>query len=196
LTAYLLALLGGGSVCAAQSESPVKFGVTVVVPSGLRGQIYKLKRGTSTLPDFGKLKPIGTIYASSLNVPPQDFRDGFRGVTKRTEWFAIDYTGRFWVEKPGTYRFSLMSDDGSKLYLDDGLVVDNDGTHPPAERGGRATLTRGIHRIRVSYFQGPRFHVALVLQVACPGEQYRLFSTNEFKPPPDYESWKDTPPVR
>ena len=192
LTAYLLTLLSGASLCAAQGEPPVKFGVTVVIPSGLRGQIYKLKKNTVKLPDFSKLKPIGTIYTSSLNVPAQDFREGFPGVSKRNEWFAIDYTGRFWVEKPGRYRFLLLSDDGSKLYIDDQLVVDNDGTHAPADRGGRAVLTHGIHRIRVSYFQGPRLQVALILQVGCPGEEYRVFSTDEFKPPADYESWKNT----
>jgi hypothetical protein len=188
--------LAWGILCAAaaqQSEPPVKFGVTVVLPTGLKGQIYKIKKNSESLPDFEKLKPIGAIYTASLNVPVQDFRDGFPGVSKRFEWFAIDYTGKFWIEKPGRYRFLLMSDDGSKLYIDDALVVDNDGIHAPAQRGGRATLTRGIHRMRVSYFQGPRMQVALVLQIGCPGEAYRVFSTDEFKPPPDFETPENQP---
>ena len=45
---------------------------------------------TSHLPKFEKMKPVGTIYTSSLNLPPQDFRQGFPGVTSRFEWFAID----------------------------------------------------------------------------------------------------------
>jgi hypothetical protein len=193
---WALCCLTLGSACLAlaqQAEPPVKFGVTVVIPSGLKGQIYRIKKNSVRLPDFEKLKPVGTIYTSSLNVPPQDFREGFPGVKKSNEWFAIDYTGRFWVEKPGRYRFLLLSDDGSKLYIDDALVVDNDGVHPPAERRGRKMLSRGVHRIRVSYFQGPRFQVALVLQVGLPGEEYRLFSTDEFKPPPDFESWPNQP---
>jgi hypothetical protein len=186
-----------GIVCAAaaqQAGPPVKFGVTVVLPTGFKGQIYKLKKDTQRLPDFAKMKPIGTIYTSELDVPPQDFREGFPGVSKRFEWFAIDYTGRFWIEKPGRYRFLLMSDDGSRLYIDDQLVVDNDGIHAPIERRGRAELTRGVHRIRVSYFQGPRITVALVLRIGCPGEEYRVFSTNEFKPPPDFENPRIQPP--
>src|SRR6185369_16115150 len=101
-------------------------GTTVVIPSGLRGNIYRIRRNSARLPDFRRLKPVGAIYTDSLNVPPQDFRQGFPGVTKRFEWFAIDYTGRFWIEHPGRYRFLLMSDDGSKLYIDDAVVVDND----------------------------------------------------------------------
>ena len=37
---------------------------------------------------------------------------------------------------------------------------------------------------------GPRFQVALVLSVAGPGEPLRVFSTDEFKPPPNPEDWK------
>ena len=177
----------------AQEPEPVyKFGTTVVVPMGLKGQIYHLHSDTQYLPDFRKLKRVGSIYTSSLNIPPQSFQAGFPGVTKRFEWFAIDYTGRFWVARPGMYRFSLMSDDGSKLYIDDELVIENDGIHAAQEQQGRIDLRIGMHRMRVSYFQGPRFEVALVLKVAPPQEPYRVFTTEEFKPPADAQ-WADEP---
>ncbi|MBM2616492.1 DUF1080 domain-containing protein [Actinoplanes sp. LDG1-06] len=53
----------------------------------------------------------------------------------------------------GTYAFRLVSDDGSKLYLDDALVVDHDGLHdvePPGE--GQVELTAGVHKLRVEHF--------------------------------------------
>lgn len=174
---------------AAQDEPLPKFGTTVVVPGGMRGDIYYIPSDTLRLPEFRRFKPVGSIYASSLNVPPQSFLDGFPGVTSRFEWFAIDYNGRFWIENPGVYQFALTSDDGSKLYIDDKLAVDNDGVHPPQVGTGSVKLSGGIHRIRVSYFQGPREYVALVLQVAGPGEAWRIFSTDEFKPPPNPEMW-------
>lgn len=167
-----------------------RFGTTVVIPTGLRGQIFTLRTGTSRLPNFDKRKPVGTIYTASLDVAPQDFKQGFPGVTGRFEWFGIDYQGRFWVETPGRYTWWLNSDDGSKLYIDDDLLIDNDGAHPPQELTGERELARGIHRIRVSYFQGRRFHVALVLKVAGPGERSRVFSTDEFKPPPGMDNWE------
>ncbi len=174
----------------AQEEPVAHFGTTVVLPSGLQGAVYHIRRNTSRLPDFKKMKPVGIIYTSELNIPPQDFQQGFPGVTKKFEWFAIDYSGRFWISKPGVYRLALTSDDGARLYIDDDLVVDNDGTHPPATVASSTTLAGGIHRIRVSYFQGPRFQVALVLEVAAEGEQLRIFSTDEFKPPANPEDWK------
>ncbi|MEO8132252.1 MAG: PA14 domain-containing protein, partial [Bryobacteraceae bacterium] len=154
-----------------------------------------IRHNSSHLPEVEKRKPRGAIYTTSLNVPPQDFQKGFPGVTARFEWFAIEYTGRFWIEKPGAYKFQLTSDDGSKLYIDDALVVNNDGQHPPQTVTAAAELSGGIHRLRVSYFQGRRFQVALQLMIAGPGEPFRVFSTDEFKPPPNPETWAypDTP---
>jgi hypothetical protein len=176
---------------ASQQEPVPTFGTTVVIPSGLRGEIFYIRSNSTRLPSFKKLKkPKGVIYTESLNVPPQNFLAGFPGVTNRFEWFAINYAGKFWIEKPGEYRFSLTSDDGAQLYIDDQLIIDNDGLHPPATQEGMATLSGGIHRLRVPYFQGPRTAVALVLKIAGPGEDLRLFSTEEFKPPPNPADWK------
>jgi hypothetical protein len=191
-TALLLAIGVAGVLAAAEQEEPTAiFGTTVVIPSGLRGLVYHLHHNRSQLPDFEKLKPAGpAIYTSSLNVPPQDFKQGFPGVTKRNEWFAIDYTGRFWIADPGLYSFALLSDDGAELYIDDQVVIDNDGLHPPLEMKGAIELAGGLHRIRVSYFQGPKFQIALVLKIAGPGQELRVFSTDEFKPPPDPGQWR------
>lgn len=187
--AVSLLLVSCFSSIAGQQDSIPTFGTTVVIPSGLRGLVYHIRHNTNKLPDFEKLKPVGTIYTSALNIPSQDFRQGFPGVSKRSEWFAIDYTGRFWIDKPGMYSFMLTSDDGARLYIDDKLIVDNDGVHPPVDRTGSIEMTGGVHGIRVSYFQGPRFQVALVLRVTPPGEEPRVFSTDEFKPPLHPETW-------
>ena len=185
-----IALVVSLSGVAAAQEPVATFGTTVVIPSGLRGSVYHIPHNTTQVPNFQKMKPVGAIYTSSLDIPPQDFKQGFPGVTNRFEWFAIDYTGRFWIDDPGKYTFSLLSDDGGWLYIDDQLVIDNGGLHTPQEKTGSVDLSGGIHRIRVSYFQGPKWQVALVLKVAGPGEQLRVFSTDEFRPPPNPELWR------
>jgi len=197
------------SWCAAQEKHPVykfsttvtgeplyTFGTTVAANSGLKGDIYLLKAGAPKLPNFAKLKPVGSIYTPYLCVPARSFDEGFPGVTDRFEWFAIDYAGRFWVSEPGLYRFVLESDDGSILYIDGKKVIDNDKTHAVIEKGGDISLKSGVHQIRVSYFQGPRFHVALVLRVAGPkDDELHVFDTNDFKPPADAPDW-DVPKSR
>jgi hypothetical protein len=186
LVACLIVGLHGQS---ADNSIPT-FGTTVVISSGLRGEIFYLHKGTSTLPDFNRLKPAGVIWTTSLNVRPHHWRNGFPGITKRFEWFGINYTGRFWIDNPGLYKFALLSDDGSKLYIDDQEIVDNDCQHPPDVRGVAINLSGGIHRIRIGYFQGPRDCVALILAVAGPGGDWHIFNTDDFKPPPNPENWK------
>ena len=192
----VIALLAAGQE---QPALPMEttFGTTVVVPGGLEGVVYHISKRSKAIPDLSKIKPQGKIYVSTLNIPLRDFTEGFPGVTKRQEWFAIDYTGRFWIQKPGLYRFALTSDDGSRLDIDDRLVVDNDGIHPIATHSGSVELAGGIHRIRVRYFQGPRLQVALVLEIAGPDnpehgpeQALRVFSTDEFRPPANPEDWK------
>jgi hypothetical protein len=165
-------------------EGPVPtFGTTVYLNDGLTGLIYFVQPGTPHLPKFRLHKSLGTIYTTSLNVPERNFHEGFPGVTDRWEWFAIEYTGKFYIDNAALYRFSLTSDDGSKLYIDGHEVINNDGIHAPVIRTGRRELSRGVHTIRVEYMQGPGDRVALVLAIAGPGEDFHVFDTNDFKLP-------------
>jgi hypothetical protein len=171
-------------------EPLYKFGTTVVATSGFRGDIYYIEYNALQLPKFSKLKPVGSIYTPYLCVPLQRFEEGFPGVTARFEWFAIDYHAQFWVSEPGKYWFALLSDDGSVLRIDGKTVIDNDGQHSLLEKEGFVKLKVGMHAIRVSYFQGPRYHVALVLRVAGPKDKMlHIFHTDEFKPPADAPDW-------
>lgn len=174
----------------AQDGNSYTFGTTVVDSSGLQGRVYHLEPKTERLPKLSRMRPVGTVYTLSLNVWPQSFEQGFPSITERFEWFAIEYTGKFWIENPGTYRFSLLADDGAKLFIDDKLVIANDGVHGANAVSASASLTRGVHEIKVEYFQGPRFTVALVLAVARPGEAWRIFHMHDFKPPKDPEEWQ------
>ena len=173
----------------AQEPPAVTFGTTVVRSSGFRGQIYDLKAGTELLPNLRKMKPVGTIYTNAINVPTQEFQRGFPGITTRFEWFAIAYDGKFWIENEGRYGFTVLSDDGSQLWVDEKMVVDNDGIHQPNQLEGSAILTRGVHAIRLAYFQGPRHQVALTLAITPPGEPARILDTDAFMPPKDPSRW-------
>ena len=49
--------------------------------------------------------------------------------------------------------FATTSDDGSMLYIDGNVVVDNNNFQPPTQATGIAYLTPGLHTIDVEYFQ-------------------------------------------
>ena len=164
-------LNGGVGGRGAGASNAGSFGSKEQIPFALKGDIYFLDSGSAHLPeDFKKLKSVGSIYTQSLNIPARRFDRGFPGVTDRFEWFAIDYNGEFRVGSPTRYQFYLTSDDGSKLFIDSKLVIDNDGTHGARMREGSISLKPGRHTIEVQYFQGPRYEVALVLNIKAEAE--------------------------
>ena len=52
------------------------------------------------------------------------------------------------------YTFYTRSDDGSRLWVGDTLVVDNEGAHAAQTRRGRIALQAGWHPFVVAYWQG------------------------------------------
>lgn len=61
-------------------------------------------------------------------------------------------TGYFDAPADSIYTFALLSDDGSLLYIDNELVVDNDGPHSPREVIGQKALAKGLHPVKILYF--------------------------------------------
>lgn len=161
------------------------FGTSTYEEFALRGDLYFLPVNTSSIPDFKTMDPVGSIYSRKIDIPNRNFREGFPGVTDRYEWFGIKYTGKFHVSQPGTYKFRTYSDDGSILYINGKKIIDNDGIHPPRSAWGECYLSRGVHNIRLDYFQGPAAGIALQLFITPPDGIEEIFS-------PEYASNKDT----
>jgi hypothetical protein len=151
------------------------------VPTGrLRGRVYYIPPETRLFPNLDTLTPVDTVCLDRLDVTPRrSVYPAFPGLRDRYRWFAVDLQGVFVVQNPDLYYFRLTSDDGSQLYVDRALVVDNDGYHPPRMAMGSATLTAGPHTIRVPYWQGPG-PLALILEVARAGDpSYRVLRVDQ-----------------
>lgn len=73
-------------------------------------------------------------------------------IKKRNEKFVVRFEGNIKIEKEGMYEFQLASDDGSKMWLNGTELIDNDGDHGTIEKAGRALLRKGLHHIKVVYF--------------------------------------------
>lgn len=65
---------------------------------------------------------------------------------------TLRFTGWFRVPEDGVYDFELRSDDGSRLTIDDAVLVDNDGLHGSRSLVGTTALAHGLHAIRVEWF--------------------------------------------
>ncbi len=96
------------------------------------------------LPDFDFLKPTkkGSIYDI-----------GLEQIVPQSDKFSLVFSGRITIQTVGDYTFFLNSNDGSKLFIDNKLVVDNDGLHGSLEKSGLINLLPGSHSIKITYFQ-------------------------------------------
>jgi len=140
----------------------------------LRGILYFIN-DTQRFPELKGITPNGAVFVDQLDIPRQPFSGGFAGITDRSTWFAIRYDGHFEASTPGDYAFELISDDGSKLFIDGNLVVDNDGAHTSQSKTGNVNLGAGKHKIRVDYFQATGA-IELRLLVTPPGAAKRTWA--------------------
>ena len=69
------------------------------------------------------------------------------------ERFSVQWAGFLTVVRGGLYTFTVTSDDGSQLFIDQRLVMDNPGEHGPITRDGQVQLDAGSHPILLKYFQ-------------------------------------------
>lgn len=92
------------------------------------------------------------------------------------EDFALEVTGYLRIPKTSNYTFRLISDDGSQMYIDDELMINNDGYHGDVAIDGEVVLAEGYHPVRILYMQGKG------------GRTFRLtwrsFESNRFEPVP------------
>ena len=70
--------------------------------------------------------------------------------------FAARWTGIFTAPTTGNYHFSLWCDDGCKLFINGGVVIDSDGLKTGSSAAlGTVFLVEGGHPIRVEYYVQP-----------------------------------------
>jgi fibro-slime domain-containing protein len=75
------------------------------------------------------------------------------GNSKLEDHFYVRWTGMLRVPKDGKYKFTLESDDGSRLFIDNKMVVDNGGLHGMEEKDGEVDLKASDHPIKAELFE-------------------------------------------
>lgn len=117
-----------------------------------------------------KIKPTasGIVPEIKMNVPQ----------LKRRDAFALRFTGNIQIDQPGKYRFFARSDDGSRIYVNDKLVVNNDGNHGMIEKRGTVDLDAGMHSIVVTYYDNGGGD-GLTVSYAGPGIRKRTIPADK-----------------
>ncbi len=133
--------VSGASRARFRKVSPLAARVGIPVVPGVKYSYYE---GIwDSMPQFSSLVPVTEGACAQL-----DLR-----VASRPEFFAVQYSACVRIPREGIYTFTVTSDDGSRLLVDDSLVADNDGLHAAQERSGVVALAGGLHAVTIEYFQ-------------------------------------------
>ena len=152
--------------------------------SSLRSKLYNYLN-----PEYSTQLPV-KVFMDNIDVPERRFEKGFKTVAQTilshedrdlVEWFNVNLESDLMLTAPeeeGHYELMLLSDDGSALSISDstGEIDKENFLYSPSTHGPKAVCTReknksalinfkfgNKYRIRVNYFQGPRYVIALQL---------------------------------
>ena len=73
--------------------------------------------------------------------------------SKIPNYFGYQYEAYIKIPKDGIYTFYLESNDGSRLFIDNEELIENEANHGAIEERGIIALKEGFHKIKVRYFQ-------------------------------------------
>jgi len=111
----------------------------------VKGLNYKYYEGDwKNIPDFSKLQAVKTGVMQTLNLTT---------IPHREDHFGLVIEGLIDISETGIRTFYINSDDGSKLYINDELLIDHDGDHSAMSKTGQTNLSKGKHKIKIVYME-------------------------------------------
>ncbi len=127
-----------------QEFNKVNYAQTVEAGEVGIGIEYDYFEGVFTsVSDLDRFSPNSSGIMTSFKLEP-------RGDTNE---FGYIYRGYVLAPTDGIYTFFIESNDGSKLYLNEVELIDNDGGHSAKEESGKIALRAGEYPLMVKYFQ-------------------------------------------
>ena len=73
--------------------------------------------------------------------------------TQMSDHFYVRWTGKVRIPRDGKYTFFTESDDGSRLWIDGKVLVDNGGLHAMEEKSAEVDLKAGDHDLKLELFE-------------------------------------------
>ena len=131
--------------------------------TSLRSQFKIMKSFLYDL-DFIKMKPLQEVFSGGipqthsariLGNPGLAYAGYFFKKSENDVNYSLRWTGKIVPDFSETYTFYSVADDGTRLWIDGKLLIDDWTTHAPEERQGKIELKAGkAVDIRLEYFQG------------------------------------------
>jgi len=168
---------------------------------GLRFEAYNYKGGKlldwSSTVHYTTWKPNGQNaflkhWSHSKALWYSNDKDFVKDISKfkKNDKYVMRFRGQYMAGKDAVYQFQTVSDDGSLLYVDQTLVVENDGNHGPRARAGTIKLTKGWHALNVVFYEnggGARLQVS----VRVTGGQYEKLTAEMTRAQPEVQDCGD-----
>lgn len=120
-----------------------------------KGNVYAIPAKKATkgyIPEVLTYTILGEIMLDSLMIPDRDDDIPFPGVD-RDQLYGMILHSIMTIPEEGCYEFTLSSDDGSILWINDVEIVNNDGYHGMKTQVDSAYLNRGEYPLRILYYQ-------------------------------------------
>ena len=110
-----------------------------------QGLAFRYTEGVfEDIPDFSTQRIVAEGVANDWDIA---------AMAQQEDHYAFEFTGYIKIEKEAVYTFSTRSDDGTRLYIHNELIVDNGGSHSARTRFGQVALRPGLHPFRLEYFE-------------------------------------------
>lgn len=145
---------------------------------GLVCSLYSLPGEITRMSDFSAVMPTQTSVVEDIDIPATILSWPMAPETM-TNRFAAIFEGAIYASGCGRYVFSLSSDDGSRLFIDGKLLIDNDGNHSMTEKTATIALSAGLHDIRVEYYENEG-EAGLKLSWGKEGESVDVIHSGRF----------------
>jgi outer membrane protein OmpA-like peptidoglycan-associated protein len=159
-----------------QSNSDVLF-------TPFKGKVYKIQK-ENLRKGYGKhienSEPIGTITLKQLKIRETLDTIPLQGIKMdRPRGFLFESVMK--VKETGTYLFSISSDDGSILWIQDRIVIHNDGMYHRVDKARKRFFSEGVYPVRLWYYQGwpDEYHLILDVKRVPTDSTVAVTLTNE-----------------
>ena len=136
------------TLCFGQNSLDPKF-------STFKGKVFKIENELLPFgynPKFENYLPEHTLTWNDINVSDREVEEGFPEVPFDTGW-GIIFESEVMIPTSGKYAFTLNSDDGSILWIDNKKIVDNDGHHKMTSKTNTVFLKKGFYPVKIFYYQ-------------------------------------------
>ena len=146
--------------------SPVNEQKITFIDPMVNGLKYTVYEGTwKQRPDLNNIKGVSTGKTFEFDV---------NKIKRRGDWVAIKFEGFVEISREGEYTIYSNANDGSVVYLDGEIVVDNAGYNGNKVTEGKTYLSKGKHKLELFYYENTGTE-SLNFEIEGPGMDKQPF---------------------